>query len=139
MAIGVAVILAALVTASGLQFKATALRLNIASLCSGLMGSTTSIGGPPMALILLAGPPDQIRANLNFYFLASCVLALLSYAYFGLLTTELILIACSFMLPIVIGYWLGLRSRAFIKPAMFKRLVIGFSLFCGIVVLFYSM
>ncbi|RXJ73645.1 hypothetical protein CS022_07790 [Veronia nyctiphanis] len=55
----------------------------IAGFFSGLMGTTTSVGGPPMALVLQNAKAHQLRANLAIYLTVSCLLSLCVLAYTG--------------------------------------------------------
>ncbi|MFD2177375.1 sulfite exporter TauE/SafE family protein [Veronia pacifica] len=55
----------------------------IAGFFSGIMGTTTSVGGPPMALVLQNAKAHQLRANLAFYFVVSCLLSIATLLYTG--------------------------------------------------------
>lgn len=129
IAVSLCVILAALVTAFAPKYEATPLRLAVASMISGFMGTTTSIGGPPMALVMLHGEPQTVRANLNAYFTISCAVSLACYGFFGLLNMPLLYISLSFIPLIGLGYWLGLKTRGKLKPENFRHYII---VFCGI-------
>ncbi|GGX74631.1 sulfite exporter TauE/SafE family protein [Saccharospirillum salsuginis] len=101
------VFIAVLVTAFGRAFDATPTRLGIAGFFSGLMGTTTSIGGPPMALVMQHGLASATRANLSVYFTYSCILSLISYQLVGLLTPELWLQSLSFLPAALLGFFAG--------------------------------
>ena len=47
-----------------------------AGFLSGFMGTSSAIGGPPMALVMQHEGSDFIRANLAAFFIVSCVLSL---------------------------------------------------------------
>lgn len=66
---------------------------------SGALGTATSIGGPPMALVLRGEDPAMVRATLSGTFVVGCALSLTSLASFGQLrlehlTTALVLLPC---------------------------------------------
>jgi len=94
-------ILIALVIGSGLL--ATYLRLHIpfnqrnlgiAGFLSGVMGTSTAIGGPPMAIVMQGQVANAIRGNLAAFFIFSCVtslLVLLPTGYLGLRELKLAL------------------------------------------------
>ena len=84
--VAVSVILAVVLSLWSVHFEATPKRQALAGYFSGLMGTTTSIGGPPMALVMQHGEPSTIRANLSLFFTYSCILSLLSYWFADLLT-----------------------------------------------------
>ena len=55
---------------------------------SGALGTATSIGGPPMALILRGEEPGMVRATLSGTFVVGCVLSLASLGALGELRLE---------------------------------------------------
>ncbi|XOV79879.1 MAG: sulfite exporter TauE/SafE family protein [Aestuariibacter sp.] len=60
--------------------------LSIAGFFSGLFGTTTSIGGPPMALVMQHTSGNTTRANLSVFFLFSTIFSLMIYLISGFLT-----------------------------------------------------
>lgn len=95
-----------------------------AGFTSGLMGTTTSIGGPPMALVMQHGDPRHVRANLSAYFLYSCTLSLISYFWLGLMPVELVVTSLS-LLPIsLLGFYLGIKARPFVDGGRFRPLLL---------------
>ncbi len=105
------VFVAIFVTAFAKPFQASAKNLTIAGFVSGLTGTTTSIGGPPMALVLQHGASSSTRANLSAYFVYSCITSLVSYQLIGLMTWELWLTGFSFIPVAFVGYFAGLKAR----------------------------
>jgi len=112
--VAICVILAVVISYYGKQFDYTPRRMGLAAFVSGIMGTTTSIGGPPMALVMQHGKPNNIRANLSMYFGYSCTISMISYAYIGLLDTQLILESLSFIPVCIIGFLLGVKARPYI-------------------------
>ncbi|EWS80461.1 sulfite exporter TauE/SafE family protein [Brachybacterium phenoliresistens] len=55
---------------------------------SGALGTATSIGGPPMALILRGEEPGMVRATLSGTFVVGCALSLASLGALGQLHLE---------------------------------------------------
>jgi len=108
------VLFAVAVSFYGKQFDYTSKRMGIAAFISGIMGTTTSVGGPPMALVMQHGNPKNVRANLSLYFGYSCSISLLAYAMIGVLDRQLLMESASFLPVCLIGFLLGVRSRKFI-------------------------
>lgn len=123
------VLLAVAVSYVGKQFPYTTNRLALASFVSGITGTTTSIGGPPMALVMQHGAPQAIRANLSLYFTYSCTISLITYAYLGLLTEQLVLIFFSLVPVCLVGFMAGLRARAYVDAGRFRPLLLAL---CGV-------
>lgn len=66
--LGSMVLLAVAMSLSPYKLKTTPIVLFGAGFCSGVMGTSVSIGGPPMALLLQNESGDRIRANLSLFF-----------------------------------------------------------------------
>ena len=90
---------------------------------SGVAGTTTGVGGPPMALALQHTPPRQLRGTMSVYFLvgASFSLALLAaWGQFGVRH----LVAVGILVPgQLLGYVLSGRlvpvlERGYARPAL---------------------
>ena len=129
-----AVLLAVLVSAFGRTFEATPTRLGVAGFVSGIMGTTTSIGGPPMALVMQHGNARTIRANLALYFGYSCVLSLVSYQLSGLLTPSLWRDSLSFIPAALLGFMLGRLCQNWVDDRFRPLLLILCSVSAGLAV-----
>lgn len=101
--IGLSVLAAVGVSLSRLRLAPTTGRMAFAGFMSGFMGTSTSIGGPPMALLLQHEAADAMRANLAAFFIVSCVLSLLVLIPTGHMTGTHLLLA----LPLLPAAWLG--------------------------------
>ncbi|AJQ95923.1 sulfite exporter TauE/SafE family protein [Gynuella sunshinyii] len=108
------VFLAVLISAYGKPFEPTPTRVGLAGFISGLMGTTTSIGGPPMALIMQHSSGNTIRANLSAYFTFSCIMSLISYQVIGLLNSDLWLASLSFLPVAIFGFLAGKLARQWV-------------------------
>ncbi|MEM7290943.1 MAG: sulfite exporter TauE/SafE family protein [Pseudomonadota bacterium] len=58
------------------------------SIISGLMGTITAVGAPPMALIYHSQKPEIVRPTLNAFFASGCLLGLASLAMAGWLDLQ---------------------------------------------------
>lgn len=116
------------VTLFAKPFPASTTNLSIAGFFSGISGSTTGIGGPPMALVMQHGSSHNTRANLSIYFLYSCLVSLAFYQGLGLMSQELWLAGLSFAPIAIAGYSLG----RFLRPwadTRFRPLLLAL---CGV-------
>ncbi|TXR53895.1 sulfite exporter TauE/SafE family protein [Reinekea thalattae] len=118
------VFFAVIATAFAKPFKANTVNLSIAGLVSGFTGSTTAIGGPPMALVMQHGSGNQTRASLSLYFAYASGLSLISLQLMGIMTTELWLIGLSFIPFVIVGYFLGVRLRGWVDSKFRSLLLI---------------
>ncbi len=133
MLVAACVLLAVLISFAGPQFRYTPARLGWAAFVSGITGTTTSIGGPPMALVMQHGAPERVRGNLSIYFIYGCVVSLLGYVWLGLITPALLMEASIFLPLCAAGYGLGKRSRAYVDAGRFRPLLL---MLCGAAGLF---
>lgn len=123
------------VSLAGRAFEATPLRLGLAGLASGFTGTTTSIGGPPMALVLQHGRAETIRANLSLYFTYSCVLSLASYRLIGRFDDALVVAGLGLLPGVLGGYALGRLGRRW-ADARFRPLLLALCTASAAVALF---
>jgi uncharacterized membrane protein YfcA len=135
IAIATCVLLAVVITYFGKQFDYTPKRLGIASFISGITGTTTSIGGPPMALVMQHGDPSIVRANLSIYFVYSCTLSLISYWLIGLLDLELLLTSLSFIPVCLLGFATGIKARPYVDSGKFRFLLLILCSIAGLIAL----
>jgi len=80
VALSLSVILGVIMSVAGWNFRPTTTSLIGAGTLSGIMGTLTSIGGPPMALVYQKESAQWLRSTLLVFFLIG---ATLSWALFG--------------------------------------------------------
>lgn len=101
--LGVMVLLAVLVSFLPVRFEPTPNRMAIAGVFSGFMGTSSSIGGPPMALILQHQDAASLRGNLAAFFVFSSIISLVVQYFIGYLHWDLFIKT----LPLLPMGWLG--------------------------------
>ena len=112
LAIGVTVLVAVAITASGVHVTPTPGVLVGAGALSGLMGTASSIGGPPMAMALHGATGAAMRGTLSAFFLLGTILSVVLLAAVGEFGTE-DLVASLFLLPPVL---LGFAASRLVAP-----------------------
>lgn len=105
------------------------------SIVSGLMGSITAVGAPPMALIYHDKDPAVVRPTLNAFFFAGCVLGLISLGLSGWISTQDFIAAILFIPAMFVGI---LISQPFKKlPSnLMSKLLLGLSATASILLIF---
>ncbi len=124
LAVALCVLLAVVISYFGKQFDYTPARMGWAAFVSGITGTTTSIGGPPMALVMQHGKATTVRANLSLYFSYSCILSLVGYAWMGLINTEILSAAALFTPICLLGFLSGIRARGYVDAGRFRPLLL---------------
>lgn len=76
---------------------------------SGVMMATTSVGGPPVLMYLLAGndPPARHRANIITYYMATQIPLILIMFWYGLAGIDAILRGIVLLPLMLVGAWIG--------------------------------
>lgn len=108
--LGISVIGAVVLSVSGAVFKPTPSALFSAGFISGFMGTSSSIGGPPMALVLQHEENDFIRANMAAFFCVSCLMSLVMLSTIDRFGMEHILISLPLMPVTLLGYWVAMKT-----------------------------
>lgn len=104
IAFGVTVLLAVGVSLVGWRVPATPRNLLAAGMASGLMGTATSIGGPPIALVYQDAPGARLRSTLSGFFVVGAALSLVALALFGTFGRDEMAASLLLVPPMAIGY-----------------------------------
>ena len=81
--LGALVLFAVAISALGVRVEPSPRAHVAAGLLSGFMGTTSSIGGPPIAMLYQHAPGDQLRGTLGGFFVIGCVMSLVAIAAVG--------------------------------------------------------
>ena len=107
--LGLTVLFAVVVSLLPIKIAPTTPRMLIAGFLSGFMGTSTSIGGPPLALLLQHEQANLIRANLSAFFIVSSLLSLLVQSYTGHMSWYHLNLTLPLIPATLMGYWLATR------------------------------
>jgi uncharacterized membrane protein YfcA len=125
--VAVTVLAAAVLSAVRWRPRPTAPALVVAGMVSGVGGTATAIGGPPVALLYQDATGPQVRATLAAYFTSGAVLSLAGLAAAGQVTghaLEASLVLAPFM---VVGFLLSGPARRFLDAGWTRPAVVGIS------------
>ena len=132
---GVVMLAAITMTAFGRKIDFTEKNLLNLSVVSGLMGSITAVGAPPMALIYHDRDPSIVRPTLNAFFFSGSVLGLISLGSSGWISGQDFIAAVIFLPAMFIGIlisgpFMGLPS------VLLSRILLGLSALASISLIF---
>jgi uncharacterized membrane protein YfcA len=127
--VGAMVLLSVLLTVRAVELPVNARTLSAAGFVSGITGTTTSIGGPPMALLYQHRSPAQIRSTLAVYFVVGAGLSLTGLAVSGALEVSTFLLAMSLVPALVVGFAL---SRFLVTRVPSRHIRPGVLLVCAL-------
>lgn len=127
--VGVMVLLSVLLTVRAVRVPVNRRSLVSAGFVSGVTGTTTSIGGPPMALLYQHRSPSQIRSTLAVYFIGGAALSLAGLGLAWALERSTFLLAASMVPALVVGFAL---SRLLVHRVPAHQIRAGVLWVCGL-------
>lgn len=101
---GVLVLGGVAMLASGIHVPPTRRRLIVAGALSGYMGTATSIGGPPMAMLYAGEQGRRLRGTLAAFFLVGTFLSMAALAATGSFGTDELALTALLCPGVVAGY-----------------------------------
>lgn len=113
VSVGAMVLVSVLVTWRAVEVPINRTNLSVAGFVSGITATTTSIGGPPIAVLYQHQPARRIRSTLAVYFALGAVFSLTGLAIAGDLSRAEIGLAAlsSPAIALGIGLSVAIRSR----------------------------
>jgi uncharacterized membrane protein YfcA len=126
--VGLMVLASVLLTLRAVEVPVNVATLGAAGFVSGITGTTTSIGGPPMALLYQHRPPTQIRSTLALYFIVGAGLSLTGLGLAGSLEPHALLLALALVPSLLAGFGI---SRLLVKRVPSRHIRSGVLLVCG--------
>ncbi|MBL4819989.1 MAG: sulfite exporter TauE/SafE family protein [Gammaproteobacteria bacterium] len=130
--LGVMVLLAVVLSLKTVVFAPTTGHLVTAGFLSGFMGTSSSIGGPPMALVMQHQDAHYIRANLSAFFVLSTLMSLAMLAPVGFFGTQHMLLSLPLLPGTLLGYWLARKTWHLISPDLLRLSSLLLCSFCGL-------
>jgi uncharacterized protein len=94
---------------------------------SGFMGTTTGVGGPPMALLYQRGAAHVVRATLSAYFAIGTVLSLVALAVAGDLTARQWRLGLLLIPGVIAGLVASLWLRRHVDGPRFRPILLTIS------------
>lgn len=120
---GSLILLAVVLSVSGLQLPFTPRnQLGVGTL-SGFMATTTAVGGPPLALLYQNASGKRLRGTLSAIFLIGTFFAILSLILIKKLGLNEVVLSLGALPAVVVGFYLSGKTtqyldRGFIRPAV---------------------
>jgi uncharacterized membrane protein YfcA len=124
VAVAVMVLLAVAVTWRAVELPLTPTTLMTAGLVSGVTGTATSIGGPPVAILYQHRPPREIRTTLAVYFMVGAAISLAGLGLAGQLEGHRALVALALVPVLPLGAVLGHALRRWLPAARVRPAVL---------------
>lgn len=122
-------------TASRLRVGPTRGPLIVAGSVSGFMGTVSTIGGPPMALVYARSAGPMLRGTLAAFFLAGTVVSLVALTATGLLAADGWLLGLTLVPPVLLGQRLSRPLARHLDAGRTRPAVLAVSAVAGVLAL----
>ena len=106
--------------------------LMVAGLVSGLMGTSSGLGGPAVAVFYQHEPGDRVRSTLAGYFLVGAVMSLSALAYAGRLGRAEASLSIGLLPGIVVGFLSSRQTSAWLDRGRTRAAVLVVAAVAGI-------
>lgn len=136
---GVMVLLAIGISLAGFHITMTSKNIFGAGVASGIMGTTSSIGGPPMALVYQKHEGPTIRGTLSGIFIFGTIISLITLTIIGHFGFKEIKATAVLMPGVFLGFLLSNRSTKILDRGFTRTAVLVTSAISGIVVVLRSL
>lgn len=138
-AVGAVTVLAALGTMLAPVFEPGRLAFLSAGLVTGVMETSTGIGGPPLALVYQHHKAPILRSTVALCFLLGELVTLAVFLALGRIQPALLRPALALMPCVLAGAYLSQHLHARVDRKVLRIAVVAFSLASGIVVFFRAL
>ena len=133
--VAVLVLAGVLMTSIGWKIKTNRITLSTAGIVSGVMGTLTSVGGPPMALVYQRETAQKLRATLAGFFLVGATFSLLTLAVSGGMSQHDFALGALMLPGYVIGMIANRWASRFLDKGYSRVAVLTFSALSSVVLL----
>lgn len=117
------------------RLKATPFTLSVAGFGSGLMGTITSVGAPPMGLVLQNESPARVRATMGAFLTVGAFVSIAVLVWAGRFGWHEVLLGALLLAPMAAGFLLSSRLVKRVDPRAVRGLVLGVSAVSALVLL----
>lgn len=111
LVVGFLVLAAVLVTWRAVRIPITRATLIGAGLVSGVTGTTSSIGGPPLALLYQRRPPEESRPTIAVYFVAGSAFSIVGLLLAGQMSSDEVKLSIGLLPAMAVGVVLAVLLR----------------------------
>jgi uncharacterized membrane protein YfcA len=123
--VGAMVLVAVLVTAHAPRIELSRPTLVAAGFASGITGTATSIGGPPLAIIYQREDPDVLRSTLGAYFVLGAAFSLVGLGISGDMTLQEFHVSLLLTPLLLLGFLISGPMRARLDAARIRRFLLS--------------
>ncbi len=139
LSFGGLVFLGVMLSWAGFHISPRPLSASLAGFLSGLMGTISSIGGPPMALLYQHSGMHTLRATLAAYFVLGTSISLLALGAIGYYGPEEVRLTLLLTPAMLAGFLLAKLLEGRISDGAIRPLILSLSLLAGAFVIWQTL
>lgn len=133
--VAVVVLGAVVLSATSWHARPTPSSLVVAGVVSGVSGTATSIGGPPVAMLYQHAGGSVLRSTMGVYFLVGNVLSVAALTVAGEIGERELLRALAMLPFLLVGFWISGPLRGRVDGGRLRAAVLGLSAASAVVLL----
>jgi uncharacterized membrane protein YfcA len=122
--VAASVLLAVVASITGRLFRPTDRALVVAGLASGFAGTTTGVGGPPMALTYQNSDPATMRATISAFFSIGSLMSIGALWLAGEIGTRQLQLTAMILPGVVLGIITARRVKHLLRPEVVRPAVL---------------
>ena len=132
--VGVMILLGVALSVGGLDIEPQRWVNVGAGVLSGVMGTTSAIGGPALAVVYQRRPGPELRSTLALSYLAGIVIAVGALAAVGRVEGWHVWLALELVPALLLGLWLSFRLAPVLDRGWLRPSVLAFAAISGVVI-----
>jgi uncharacterized membrane protein YfcA len=132
--VGAMVLLGVALSVGGLDIEPTRWVNVGAGVLSGVMGTTSAIGGPALAVVYQSRPGPELRSTLALSYLAGIVLAVGALGAVGWVHEWQFVLALELIPGLLLGLWLSFRLAPVLDRGWLRPAVLVFAAIAGVII-----
>lgn len=109
------------------RLRATPVTLSFAGFGSGLMGTITSVGAPPMGIVMQNETPARIRATIGAFLALGALVSVVVLALAGRFGMREVLLGALLLLPMAVGFRLSTALVSRVNARAVRHVVLAVS------------
>jgi uncharacterized membrane protein YfcA len=122
--VAASVLLAVVASITGRLFRPTDRALVVAGLASGFAGTTTGVGGPPMALTYQNSDPATMRATISAFFSIGSVMSITALWLAGEIGARQLQLTAMILPGVVLGLFTARLVKEYLRPEVVRPAVL---------------
>ncbi|MFI7447838.1 sulfite exporter TauE/SafE family protein [Nonomuraea sp. NPDC049714] len=136
---GVMVLVAVGLTARAVSLPRNGFTITTAGFVSGITGTATGIGGPPIALIYQTAKGPEIRATLAMYFCLSAAQSLVILALVDHLPARALTVGATLIVPMIAGFLVSGPLRRYLDGGKVRVAVLAVASLSAVILIVQSL